>query len=284
MKTLFEEFVPDAGSSFRVMGDSRLSDVFYWHFHPEFELVYIEAERGPRHVGEHFSQYEGSDLVLIGSNIPHLNFDYGLKTSYEQMVLHIRADFLGEAFASTPELAGIYALFERSAYGITFGEQAKKRVGERLKKLAALAGFELFQEVLALLRLLADTTDYTLLHASPAKNQYNQKERDRLKRLYRFIDENYHRKIDVDEAAAFSNLTKAAFCRYFKKMTRQTFTEFLNQYRINQARRLLLLDHNVTEVCFACGFESLSYFNRTFKKITGENPLAFKKKHSVGIH
>jgi AraC-like DNA-binding protein len=281
MKTLYEEFVPDAGSSFRVMGDSRLSDVFYWHFHPEFELVYIEAERGPRHVGEHLAQYAGSDLVLIGSNIPHLNFDYGVKAPYEQMVLHIRADFLGEALATTPELAGIQALFERSAHGVCFGEQTKSRVGERLKKLSSLMGFELFQEVLALFRLLAETDDFTLLHPVPAKNQFNQKERDRLKRLYRFIDDNYHRKIEVQEVATFSNLTRAAFCRYFKKLSKQTFTEFLNQYRINQARRLLLLDQNVTEACFACGFESLSYFNRTFKKVTGENPLAFKKRHSV---
>lgn len=282
MKTLYEEFVPDAGSSFRVITDSHLSDVFYWHFHPEVELVYIEAERGPRHVGEHLSQYEGSDLVLIGSNIPHLNLDFGVKTSYEQVVLHIKTGFLGDAFATTPELAGIYALFERSAHGISFGEDAKSHVRQRVKMLSTRAGFELFQEVLAIFRLLAETTDFVLLHSHPAKNQYNQKERDRLQRLYRFIDENYHRKIGVDEVAEFSNLTKAAFCRHFKKITRQTFTEFLNSYRINQARRLLLLDKNVTEVCFECGFESLSYFNRIFKKITGDNPLAFKKKHILG--
>lgn len=279
MKTLFEEFVPDAGSSFRVMGESRLSDVFFWHFHPEYELVYIEAPHGPRHVGDHVARYEGSELVLIGSNIPHLNFDYGIKTSYEQMVLHIRADFLGDALATTPELAGIHALFERSAYGITFGEQSKRRVGERLKKLSRLAGFDLFQEVLAVLRILAETDEYTLLHESPARHPYNSKERERLKKLYRFIDENYQRKVGVEEAAALSHLTKAAFCRYFKKMTRLTFTEFLNRYRVNQAQRLLLLDKNVTEVCFECGFESLSYFNRTFKKVTGENPLGFRKRY-----
>ena len=64
-------------------------------------------------------------------------------------------------------------------------------------------------------------------------------------------------------------------------MTLMTFTEFVNQYRVNQAKNLLLLDNTVTEVCFACGFESLSYFNRIFKKITGENPLQFKKAFFV---
>lgn len=281
MKTLFEEFVPDAGSSFRVMGDSRLSDVFYWHFHPEFELVYIEAVGCTRHVGEHLHQFAGSDLVFIGSNIPHLNFDYGIKTDYKQLVLHIQEDFLGNALVSTPELTGINALFERASCGMAFGEPTKQRVGERLLRLPTLTGFELFLEVLTILRILAETDDYKLLHPAPFKNQYNQKERERLKKIYRFIDEQYHRKIEIDEVADLSHLTKAAFCRYFKKITRQTFTEFLNRYRINQAQRLLLLDKNVTEVCFECGFESLSYFNRTFKKITGENPQAFKKRHQL---
>jgi AraC-like DNA-binding protein len=279
MKTLFEEFVPDKGSSFRVMADSRLSDVFFWHFHPEYELVYIEAGRGPCHVGEYMAQFEGSALVFIGSNIPHLNFDYGIKTPYEQMVLHIQADFLGNALPATPELANIHALFERAAYGISFGESTMQRTRERLKNLFKLAGFERFQEVLSIFRLLAETPDYTLLHSAPARNEYNSKERQRLRKLYRFIDENYQRKIQVEEAAALSHLSKAAFCRYFKKMTRLTFTEFLNRYRINQAQRLLLLDTTVTEVCFECGFESLSYFNRTFRKVTGENPLSFKKRY-----
>ena len=100
-----------------------------------------------------------------------------------------------------------------------------------------------------------------------------------MKHLYRFIDEQYQRKIEIAEVAALCHLTEAAFCRYFRKMTRLTFTGFLNHYRVNQAKRLLLLDQNVGETCYQCGFESLSYFNRIFKKVTGENPLAFKKRH-----
>jgi AraC-like DNA-binding protein len=73
-------------------------------------------------------------------------------------------------------------------------------------------------------------------------------------------------------------LGKEAFCRYFKKATGNTFVGFLNQYKISQAKRLLLAGKNVGETCYECGFESLSYFNRTFKKVTNENPSEFKKK------
>ena len=278
MKVQFEAIRPDAESSFHLMLNPRLNDFYFWHFHPEYELVYIEGADGQRHVGEHISRYEGSDLVFIGSNIPHLNFDYGVKTGYEKVVLHIRPDFLSEALGSTPELATIRHFFELSACGIAIGGDTKQQAGERMKTLHLLPPFEQFLEVLRILQFLANSAEISLLHDAPVKNRYNKKEQDRLQLLYRFIEEHYRRRIELAEVAAMCHLTEAAFCRYFKKITRLTFTEFLNHYRITQAKRLLLLDHNVSEACYACGFESLSYFNRTFRRVTQENPLAFKKR------
>ena len=96
--------------------------------------------------------------------------------------------------------------------------------------------------------------------------------------IYQYVEAHYNGKPDVNELAEKVNLSIAAFCRYFKKQTRQTFTNFINQYRVNEAKNLLLQDKTVTEACYATGFEQLSYFNRTFKKITGENPSGFKKR------
>lgn len=280
MKLVLEEFSPDSNSSFRIMQNPRLSQIFYWHFHPEIELVYIEGTDGTRHVGKHISRYNYNDLVLIGSNIPHLNFDYMVKTEdYEKVVLQLSPSFLGNGLTQTPELKGIAELFERSQYGIAFGENVKIALAERMKNIRTIPPFEQFLEVLTIFQFLANTTEYELLHEKPVENQYNKKDQERIKRLYQFIDENYQRKIELSEVAEMTNLSEAAFCRYFKRMTRLTFIEFLNHYRVNQAKNLLLLDKNVTETCFDCGFESMSYFNRTFKKLTGVNPLAFKKHY-----
>jgi AraC-like DNA-binding protein len=217
-------------------------------------------------------------MVFIGSYIPHLNFDYGIKTECEKVVVQIRQDFLGNAFANIPELAAVYRLFEQSKHGVAFGKETKLLVGERLKNLKNLGHFEQFLEILSIFQVLAHSKEMELLHPKPVENQHNKKEQERLKRIYNFIDTHYQQKIEVEEIANLTNLSKSAFCRYFKKITRVTFVEFLNHYRINQAQKLLLLDKNITEACFESGFESLSYFNRTFKKITGENPLSFKKK------
>ena len=125
--------------------------------------------------------------------------------------------------------------------------------------------------------MLATSNEKMFLHELPFDDFYNNKEQNRLKIVYAFIENNFQRNITIDEMGQLTHLSKAAFCRYFKKMTRLTFTEFLNQFRIEQAKRLLKEDKNVTETCYECGFESLSYFNRIFKKVVGQNPIQFKK-------
>jgi AraC-like DNA-binding protein len=278
MKIQLETIKPQQNSSFHILLNPRLNDFYFWHFHPEFELTYIEGASGKRQVGEHISRYEGSDLVFIGSNIPHLNFDYGVKTDYQKTVLHIKPDFLNHTFCQTPELMSIQAFFEKSKYGIAILGATKVKAGAMLKALLQLPPFEQFLEVLRLFQFLAMSNEVILLHDAPVKNQHTKKSQERLKLVYEFIETNYSHKIEVETVAALCQMSKEAFCRYFKQMTRLTFTEFLNHYRISQAKRLLLLDKNVSETCYECGFESLSYFNRTFKKITTENPLAFKKR------
>ena len=274
-----EKIMPDVGSSFHLMINPRLNDFFFWHFHPEIELVFIENASGTRHVGDHISRYEESDFVMIGSYIPHLNFDYGVKSDYEKTVLHIQHDFLKGAMDETPELLQIRELFKRAENGIVFGKTTKELIGKRFRKLNELSPFNQFLEILSLLNILSVSSDFMLLHDAPFQNQYNKKEQQRLSVIYDYIDKHYSEKITITDIALLVNLSKEAFCRYFKKMTRLTFIEFLNHYRVNQAKRLLRLDLNVTEVYYACGFEGPSYFNRTFKKYTGESPSVFKKKY-----
>jgi AraC-like DNA-binding protein len=279
MKLIFENIRPDADSSFRIFSP-KLNDFFFWHYHPEYEIVYIHGADGTRHIGEHIARFEQSDLVFIGPYIPHLNFDYGIKTPYEKVVIQLREDFLSKAFALVPELSQVRDLFEKAKQGVYFTGETKQRIGERLKKLPELPHFEQLIELLTLFQDLATSPDLVVLTAKPIAGQYKLKEQQRLKIVYAYIEEHYKEKIDIVQMAELTHLTHAAFCRYFKKMTLMTFTEFVNQYRINQAKTLLLLDKTVSEVCFDCGFESLSYFNRIFKKITGDNPMVFKKNYS----
>ncbi|MEX0290989.1 MAG: helix-turn-helix domain-containing protein [Flavobacteriaceae bacterium] len=278
MKIQLETINPGTDSPFRLLHNPRLNDLFYWHFHPEFEIVYIEGASATRHVGDHISSYYESDLVLIGSNIPHLNFDHGVKTDYKKDVLHIKPDFKSSFIHGIPELLAINTLLERSSYGIAFTGNIKKEVGAKMQQLHTLDPFEFFLEVFKILKLLAHSKEFTLLHDKPFVNTYRKQEQNRLRDIYAYVDEHYQQKIHLSEVAALCNLGKEAFCRYFKRATGTTFVNFLNQYRISQAKRLLLAGNNVGETCYESGFESLSYFNRTFKKIALENPSSFRKR------
>jgi AraC-like DNA-binding protein len=279
MKLKLEEIRPGANSSFRLLLTPMLNDLFYWHFHPEYEIVYVEAEAGTRHIGDHISTYRESDLVLIGPNIPHLNFDYGVLSSCEQVVVQMREDFLGKEGLAIPELSSIRQLFEKARRGIAFHGTTRKKAGEQLKLLTSLNNFDQLLLLLQIFQQLALSEEYTVLNTEPLTNIRLQKEKERLQSIYKYLEENFQGRVDVHEIARLAHLSTPAFCRYFKKNTGITFTEFVNQFRIGQSKKILIQNKSVTDACYESGFENLSHFNKTFKKLVGENPSAFRKRH-----
>lgn len=267
----------EPGKSFKLFSP-RLRNTFLWHYHPEFELVYVEADAGIRHVGSHISGYTQSDLVLIGSNLPHLNFDYRLRSDYHQIVVQLKEDFMGTAIGLTPEFAGISQLFNKAANGIAFHGETKIIAVQKLKQLSALSSFNQLLALMEIFQILANSNEMTILNDDSLGLQFFLKDKIRMGAVYKYIGNNYNNNPDVNVVAVKVNFTTAAFCRYFKKQTNMTFTDFVNQYRVDVAKNLLMQDKNVTETCYAVGFESLSYFNKLFNKIVGENPSTFKRK------
>ena len=277
MKLNLEQIHPDYDSSFRFLLTPKLNEVFYWHFHPEIELVYVEADKGIRHIGDHISTYEGCDLALIGSYIPHLNFDYGVKATVETVVIQFPETYFEVGLARIPELQKVVDLMERAKTGIAFTGETKRIAGVRLKKLQYMDRFHQFMELMSIFQFLAISDEYEDLEVRPISSQTILKQQERMHRIHQFVEMNFQKPIDTQNIANEVNLTLPAFCRYFKKATKLTYTDFVNQYRVQYAKKLLIQDKNVTETCFECGFESLSYFNRIFKKFAGVSPSAFRK-------
>ena len=278
MKLNLEQIHPDNDSSFRFLLTPKLNEVFYWHFHPEIELVYVEADIGIRHIGEHISTYEGCDLALIGSYIPHLNFDYGVKATVETVVIQFPETYFESGLIRIPELKIVVELMERAKSGLAFTGETKRIAGVRLKKLQHLDRFHQFMELMSIFQFLAESDEYVNLNVRPISSQTILKQQERMHRIHQFVETNFQKPIDTQQIANEVNLSLPAFCRYMKKTTKLTYTDFVNQYRIQYAKKLLIQDKNVTEACFESGFESLSYFNRIFKKWTGETPSGFRKQ------
>jgi AraC-like DNA-binding protein len=277
LKIQKETVLISKGQSFRLFQPS-LKNYFYWHYHPEYELVFVEAINGIRHVGQHISGFMESDLVLIGPNVPHLNFDYGIQTDYHQIVVQLKENFLGEAFRETPEFLAIHELFQKAYLGLSFGGNTKKIVAEKLRSMQELSHFEQIIKLLEVFQILATSHEVTELNDQDTSIKLFFDDKIRMGAVYKYIHANYNNKPDVNVVAARVHLSTPAFCRYFKKQTKMTFTDFVNQYRITQAKTLLLKEVSVSEACYEVGFQSLSHFNKLFKKIAGINPSVFKKQ------
>ena len=167
MKAKLESITRDSDSSFRILLTPNLNDLFYWHFHPEYEIVYVETESGFRHIGDHISRYQGSDIALIGPNIPHLNFDDGARATVNTVVVQMKENFLGQEFFSLPEITAIKGLFEKAKEGIAFYGETKNAAGEKLKQLHALPHFEQLVTLLQVFDLLANSQETEMLKARP---------------------------------------------------------------------------------------------------------------------
>lgn len=283
MKLQFEKIDPGAGQSFRVIRVTEAETCrVYWHYHPEYEIVFIPFGNGQRRVGTNVSRYEAGELVFIGPNLPHLNFSYGKDDPYDEIVVQMRGDFMGEPFLQTPEMAHVGRLFERAQVGLTFGSATKQRVGPWLAQLPDQPPFERLLTLLRVLGELADASDMQPLHADGVRFDLNPKEQERINRVCRYVEAHYAEPLDIRAVADLVSLTVPAFCRYFRRMTYLTFTDFVNEYRVNQARRLLRSSRTVADVGFAVGFNNLSHFNKTFRAVTGQTPSDYRRTLVVG--
>jgi AraC-like DNA-binding protein len=280
MKIKKENIVIPEGRSFKVFSPS-LRNYFFWHYHPEIELVFVEAISGIRHVGKNISGYVGSELVLIGPNIPHLNFDYGIQTEYRQIVVQLKEEFLQDMIIPTIEFASIRHLLERAYLGLSFKGRTKEAVVERLRRIKELDAFDSLLELIGILRILAGSTEVEYLNGEDTAVKWFLNDKIRMGTIYDYINKNYDKNPDVNTVARTVNLSTPAFCRYFKKQTDMTFTDFVNQYRITQAKTMLLQGETASTVCYNVGFDSVSYFNKLFKKLTHETPSSFRRRYNA---
>ena len=277
-----ERVQPTFGQSFTILkfDKSFENSEPFWHFHPELELVYIADGTGKRHVGNQLSYYKNGDLILIGPNLPHFGFTDRLTGSRSEIVLQWKEDFLGGNILNLPETEHITKLFQRSKQGIVFFGNIKEEVGGRLEDLIHMKPFERLVGLVKILNKLALSDEYKLLNASTLGVDVKLQDSNRINKIYKYVRKHFtDDELPLTTVAGLINMTVPSFCRYFKKHTRKTFTQFVNEFRIVHATKLLSeTDAPISEVCFDSGFNNFSHFNRNFKKITGKSPREYRRE------
>ena len=280
-KPSLEQILPAFGSSFlvRQYNQSCENTLANWHFHPEVELIYVQGGTGKRHIGKHLSYFNDGDLVLMGAYLPHYGFTDRLTGNSSETVVQFKQDFLGKDFFNIPEMNGIRQLLELAKKGLAFHGKTKDVVGKKIEELAYKDQFGRLLGLIAILQDLYTSKEYTVLNADGVAMAVDTKDNDRMNDIYSFIRSRFKEHISLDEIADEVNMTVPAFCRYFKKISRKTFTKFVNEYRVVHASKLLAeTSMQITEVSFESGFNNFSHFNKSFKEFTGKSPSAYRKE------
>ena len=250
----------------------------FWHFHPEIELVYVDKGQGKRHIGNHMSYYNDSQLLLIGSNLPHIGFTDRPNHGSELLVQFL-PNFLGEEFFNLPSMKSIHNLFERAKNGILFHKKTQRKLGKKIHKLNEVKGFERIMQLLKILHHLSEAEDYEILNAESFVFETDMQDSSKIEIIYKHINQNFKEHISLDEIADKVSMTVPAFCRYFKKSTGKTFTKLVNEYRVVHATKLLSESQmSISDVAFECGFNNFSHFNKLFKEFTGKSASKYRRE------
>ena len=280
-KPSFEKISPSFGSSILVKQHNKeiVNSTAFWHFHPEVELVYVNQGQGKRHIGNHLSYFNNSMLVLIGANLPHNGFVDRLTTNGSETIVQFKLDFLGKIFYNIPEMSNINALFKRAKKGIIFKPETKKIVGPKVERLMECQGMSRVIKLLEILNDLSLASDYSFLNADGFAFETEPQDSEKIDIIFKHINNNFKRHISLDEIADKVSMTTPAFCRYFKKATGKTFTKLVNEYRVVHATKLLQENQtSITDICFECGFNNFSHFNRLFKEFTGKSASKYRSE------
>ncbi|WP_373548218.1 helix-turn-helix transcriptional regulator [Haliscomenobacter sp.] len=278
--------IPVSGEQSIIVQEDREPHFYpHLHQHPEIQITWIREGNGNLLVGEQVHRFEAEAIFLIGANQPHLfnsdpvYFEADSKLSIHALTLFFDPIKMGKTLEAIPELSGMAALLSGFDRGIKVGESTKARVIELMLWIQAAHTLKRVAFFLELLECLhAEKNPFYLSQQTPFV--ISESEGQRMSAVFQYLLKHYADELNLEKVAAQVHLTPPAFCRYFKKHTRKTFTVFLNEIRINAACRILKEEQQrtVAEVAYSTGFNNIPHFNRTFKRVTGQRPNDWRKE------
>lgn len=287
MEPKFETVEADAASSFRCLWFTCTSfaEDHTWHYHPEFELIWILRSHGTRFVGDNIETYRAGDVVLIGPNLPHCWHDEpeGNEEKPEVIVVQFHPETFGGGFLDLPEFEPIKRLLRASKCGLHVEGETATRVQRQMRSLMQKKGMARLIDLLDILRLLAEADNDLRFLASVdyhITNDITEVNRQRIELIHRHIRQNLGSEINQADVARLIGLTPPAFSRFFRRATGQTFVGFVNILRINEVcRKMTESNECITNIAMNCGYNNIANFNRQFLALKGMNPTQFRERH-----
>lgn len=278
MKNIIREITPLTNEDFFVvLYHPNAKFDFPTHYHPEYEINYVEKAKGKRVVGETISDYDEFDLVLTGPDLYH---SWQSETGGAELVVTIQfqRDLFSLNFLNKKMFLAIKEMLERSTRGIEFNKETIQKLAPRIKSLINHKGFESFLEFMSIINDMAVSDNQKVLCGQTFSPELDMFKSRRIRLTCDYINKNYQKKIMIEDLAKMISMTNSSFCHFFKKRTRKSFVEYLNEVRIGHAAvQLIETTKTISEVCYDCGFNNVSNFNRIFRTKKNLTPTEFRK-------
>jgi AraC-like DNA-binding protein len=260
----------------------RVKDKFDFpiHFHPDYELNFIYNGKGVRRiVGDHIGEIDEFELVFLGKNLVHCWEIHQCKNSdIREICIHLQSNLLDDNLLNREVFKPIKDMFLRSKNGILFSKETAKTMMPRLVNLSKSSGIDNFLNFISILYDLSVSREQRILSTSlPEKDDYENS--SRIKIVHNYIQNNYDKKISLDEISNLVNMTPVSFNRFIKKRTGRTFITYVNDIRISMAaRHLLESEFTIGEISYKCGFNNIANFNRIFKQTKKITPSEYRNE------
>jgi len=252
----------------------------FWHFHPEFELVYVPKGNGVRYIDTTISHFKNGDLFILGPNIPHNTFYYGRTTdNTEQFIIQIGQEKIEEIAANFKEFGHLKELLIEAKTGICIEHESKHIIGELISEMTKQKPIS---KLLKLFEILSEiqTSEHKINLGTGRLISSSKANMERVRRVLDIINDKYQSQITTRSIAEELSMTETSFCRFFVSATGKTFKTMLNEFRIQRACNLLLTTNlKVNVISISVGFNSVPHFYKSFNSLIEITPTQYRKEN-----
>jgi AraC-like DNA-binding protein len=258
----------------------RVKDNFDFpiHYHPEYEINFIQNGKGvKRVVGDHIEEIDDIELVLVGPNLYHGWEMHKCKNKkIHEITIQFHNDLFDDSLMSRRIMASIKDMFNRSIHGILFSKKTANELAGRIIMLSRLDGMDYFLEIISVLQDMANSRNQRILSTYTVDYDTFEDD-DKMKLIYEYVQKNFSEKISLDDVSRVASMSPVSFNRFIKKRTGKTFVNYLNDIRVGYAARWLVeKDSSISEIAFKSGFNNIANFNRIFKSLKKITPSQYR--------
>ncbi|NLR68828.1 AraC family transcriptional regulator [Chitinophaga varians] len=277
MKPLIEKLTLSENTSFVARTYRTPHFEVPWHQHHEYELILILEGGGTAFVGDYIGDFKPGDIFFLGSNLPH-TFQKSGDMITSAVVVQFLDSLWGNELLNLPEGVYMKNLLLAAAQGLKIPESYREKMADIIQGLENQQRFGRIISLFQCLNMMAESGDYITLSSQTPDANYRIKQAE-IDLILQYTNRNFRNKISLREVSAVVNMSVAAFCKYFRRSTKKTYVDYLNEMRIGYACKLLKdTNSSVIEICFESGFNTLANFNKQFLKYKSITPSAFRKK------